>query len=151
MRLLLNAINKYHLMLRSDPARPGRVSKHAPYSVRRILAQPLRECRDICRPYYRQSPERLRKICHQTFKSLRVSPCAAGRWAYLSGSRRTRTCLWPMVVMQRRNASFLAARPSKSPWGRSREGGRYGCFPIRGRRGALPWRQPSRDASARAG
>jgi len=38
-----------------------------------------------------------------------------------------------VVVMQRRNASFLVVRPR----GRSREGGRYGCFPAEGR-GALP-------------
>src|SRR5438874_13828851 len=60
----------------------------------------------------------------QKLNSVRVSPCVAGGSAYLSGSRRTRTCLWPMVVMQRRNASFLAARPSKSPWaGPEREDG----------------------------
>jgi hypothetical protein len=63
----------------------------------------------------------------------RIFPCIPGGCAYLSRPRRTRTCLWPMVVMQRRNASFLAVRPD----GRSREGGRYGCNPAGGRR-ALP-------------
>ena len=62
-----------------------------------------------------------------------IAACVPGGTAYLSGSRRTRTCLWPMVVMQRRNASFLVVRPR----GRSREGGRYGCYPTEGR-GALP-------------
>src|SRR5262249_54190465 len=41
-----------------------------------------------------------------------------------------RTCLWPIVVMQRRSASFLAEPVIV---GRSREGGRYGCNPTQGR------------------
>ncbi|MGH7088161.1 MAG: hypothetical protein ACREFQ_04615 [Stellaceae bacterium] len=45
-----------------------------------------------------------------------------------------RTCLWPIVVMQRRSASFLADPVTV---GRSREGGRYGCNPTQGR-SALP-------------
>jgi len=51
-----------------------------------------------------------------------------------------------MVVMQRRNASFLAVRLSAG----SREGGRYGCNPDQGRR-ALPWRGPARHPPARTG
>jgi len=51
-----------------------------------------------------------------------------------------------LVVMQRRNASFLAVRPDR----RSREGGRYGCNPCVGCR-ALSWRRSARHPLAGPG
>ncbi len=119
----------------------------------------LRRCRALCRGaelVLLLQPGRLLSLCDAVLRTVagRAGELSRDHWslapmgnqkilgkalafrggtAYLSGSRRTRTCLWPMVVMQRRNASFLVVRPR----GRSREGGRYGCYPTEGR-GALP-------------
>ena len=41
MKGFLNAISSMPVMLGGDPARPGRVSKHARHPMQRILAQPL--------------------------------------------------------------------------------------------------------------
>jgi len=80
------------------------------------------------------------------FRCSAFPACNRAILAYLCARWRTRTCLWPMVVMQRRNASFLAVRLDAG----SREGGRYGCNPDQGRR-ALLWRRSARHPSARAG
>src|SRR5215472_13520997 len=79
----------------------------------------------------------LSKNCHLD----KIFSCIAAQSAYVSESRRTRTCLWPLWLCNDVTRPFWQNR---STVGRSREGGRYGCTTTQGR-SALARRYASAD------
>ena len=84
---------------------------------------------------------RLHGILSKNSARCEIFPCIAEQSAYLSESRRTRTCLWPLWLCNDVTRPFWQIR---STVGRSREGGRYGCTTTQGR-SALARRYTSAD------
>jgi hypothetical protein len=84
---------------------------------------------------------RLHGIVSKKIRRCEIFPCIAAQSAYLSESRRTRTCLWPLWLCNDVTRPFWKIR---STVGRSREGGRYGCTTTQGR-SALARRYTSAD------
>ena len=72
----------------------------------------------------------LHSILSKKILCCEIFPCIAAQSAYLSESRRTRTCLWPLWLCNDVTRPFWQTRSTVD---RSREGGRYGCTTTQGR------------------